>query len=45
MGAVRILIADDHALIRSGLRNVLAREEGLQVIAEVADGREAAGRT
>ena len=41
MARVRILIADDHALIRSGLRNVLAREEGFEVIAEVCDGREA----
>jgi len=39
--AVRILIADDHSLIRNGLRNVLARQEGFEVIAEVCDGREA----
>jgi len=45
MGAVRILIADDHSLIRSGLRNVLAREEGFQVIAEVGDGRAAVEET
>jgi DNA-binding NarL/FixJ family response regulator len=41
VGAVRSLIADDHALIGSGLRNVLAHDEGFEVIAEVCDGREA----
>ena len=41
MGGVRILIADDHALIRSGLRNVLAHDEGFEVVAEVGDGRRA----
>jgi CheY-like chemotaxis protein len=40
-GPVRILIADDHSLIRSGLRNLLAHEPGFEVIAEVSDGREA----
>jgi DNA-binding NarL/FixJ family response regulator len=41
MSAVRILIADDHALIRSGLRNLLVNEPGFEVIAEACDGREA----
>lgn len=41
MSSVRILIADDHSLIRSGLRNLLAHEPGFEVIAEVSDGREA----
>jgi two-component system response regulator NreC len=38
---VRVLIADDHALIRSGLRALLEREGEFQVIAEAADGYEA----
>ena len=42
---VRILIADDHALIRSGLRNALAHEQGFEVIAEVCDGRQAVDET
>lgn len=38
---VRILVADDHTMIRSGLRMLLERQPGLQVIAEAADGRQA----
>ncbi len=38
---VRVLIADDHALIRSGLRALLERDGEFQVIAEAADGYEA----
>jgi DNA-binding NarL/FixJ family response regulator len=38
---IRVLIADDHPLIRSGLRALLAREGEFQVVAEACDGREA----
>ena len=38
---VRILIADDHELIRRGLRGLLENQAGWQVIAEAADGRQA----
>ena len=41
MAGVRILIADDHAIIRRGLRALLAHEPGFEVIAEASDGREA----
>jgi two-component system, NarL family, response regulator NreC len=41
MSAVRILIADDHALIRSGLRALLSREPSFQVVAEASNGIEA----
>ena len=41
MGSVRILIADDHALIRSGLRTLLAHEPSFEVVAEAADGQQA----
>jgi DNA-binding NarL/FixJ family response regulator len=37
----RILLADDHALVRSGLRMILDAEPDLQVVAEAADGAEA----
>jgi two-component system response regulator NreC len=37
-GGERIVIADDHGLLRSGLRRLLANEPGLEVIAECADG-------
>ena len=38
---VRILIADDHALVRGGLRMMLEDEPGLEVIGEASNGREA----
>jgi two-component system, NarL family, response regulator NreC len=41
MSSVRILIADDHALIRSGLRALLVHEPGFEVVAEASDGQEA----
>jgi DNA-binding NarL/FixJ family response regulator len=37
----RLLIADDHALVREGLRTVLSGEEDIRVIAEARDGKEA----
>ncbi|CAN5758073.1 response regulator transcription factor [soil metagenome] len=37
----RLLIADDHALVREGLRTMLSGEDGLHVIAEVNNGAEA----
>src|SRR3984957_17593503 len=38
---VRVMIADDHPLVRSGLRALLERDGEVQVIAEAADGYEA----
>jgi DNA-binding NarL/FixJ family response regulator len=38
---VRILLADDHALVRGGIRRTLEAEPDLTVIAEAADGAEA----
>ncbi len=38
---VKILLADDHKILRSGLRELLEREETLKVIAEAEDGRTA----
>jgi DNA-binding NarL/FixJ family response regulator len=37
----RILLADDHALVRRGVRLILDGEPGLTVVAEAADGAEA----
>ncbi|HEX6460387.1 MAG TPA: response regulator transcription factor [Thermoleophilaceae bacterium] len=37
----RILIADDHSLVRSGLRRVLDAQPDLRVVAEASDGAEA----
>jgi DNA-binding NarL/FixJ family response regulator len=39
--AIRILLADDHALVRHGLRLTLDAEADLEVVAEVSDGAEA----
>ena len=38
---VRILIADDHTLVRAGLRRILEDEVDIEVVAEAADGAEA----
>jgi DNA-binding NarL/FixJ family response regulator len=38
---VRIVIADDHGLVRHGFQGMLAREEGFEVVGEAEDGREA----
>lgn len=38
---VRILLADDHALVRAGLRRILEAEEDVEVVAQARDGLEA----
>ncbi len=45
MKPIRILIADDHALIRNGLRMLLGTHADLEVVGEAADGIEALERT
>ena len=37
----RVLIADDHALVRSGLRSILETEPEIEVVGEAGDGHEA----
>ncbi len=37
----RIVLADDHQLVRSGLRALLESQADLAVVGEVADGRQA----
>jgi DNA-binding NarL/FixJ family response regulator len=37
----RILLVDDHALMREGLRSILAREEDVEIVGEASGGREA----
>jgi DNA-binding NarL/FixJ family response regulator len=41
MGPTRILIADDHAIVRDGIRALLVLDPDLQVVGEAADGMEA----
>jgi DNA-binding NarL/FixJ family response regulator len=38
---IRVLIADDQAIIREGLRILLSSEPGLELVGEAADGAEA----
>jgi DNA-binding NarL/FixJ family response regulator len=38
---IRVLLADDQALIRAGFKMIIDSEPGLEVVAEAADGREA----
>ncbi len=38
---MRVLLADDHGIVRRGLRSLLETEPGLTVVAEAADGAEA----
>ncbi len=40
MDAYRVILADDHFLIREGLRNILEEREDLQVVGEAEDGLE-----
>jgi two-component system response regulator NreC len=41
MTPIRILLADDHAVMRTGLRLVLERQPDFEVVGEASDGREA----
>src|SRR4030065_852309 len=41
MGKIKILIADDHAVVRDGTRQILEQEDDVDVVAEAADGAEA----
>ncbi|MBN1317226.1 MAG: response regulator transcription factor [Anaerolineales bacterium] len=41
---IRVLIADDHAVVREGLRAFIASEPGMTVVGEAADGQEAIDR-
>jgi two-component system, NarL family, response regulator NreC len=38
---IRVLIVDDHAVVRSGLRHVLNAEEGIEVVGEAGDAQQA----
>jgi DNA-binding NarL/FixJ family response regulator len=38
---IRVLLADDHAVLRDGMRNLLSKEEDLVVVGEASDGEEA----
>src|SRR5439155_22883558 len=38
---IRLLLADDHTLVRQGLRNILASEPDLEIVGEASDGNQA----
>jgi len=40
---IRVLLADDHNIVREGLRRIIEESGDLQVVAEAGDGREALG--
>lgn len=44
-GTIRVLIADDQAVIRAGYSTILGAQPGIEVVGEAADGREAVSRT
>ena len=37
---IRILLADDHPVVRDGLKGMIASQEDLEVVGEAADGEE-----
>jgi DNA-binding NarL/FixJ family response regulator len=39
--SIKVLLADDHAVVREGVRLVLEKSKGIEVVAEAGDGREA----
>ena len=43
--AIRVLIADDHAIVRKGIRALLATEPGIVVVDEAKDGQQAIDQT
>ena len=45
MKNIRVLIADDHAIVRHGLCALLNTEHGIEVVGEAKDGNEAVART
>jgi DNA-binding NarL/FixJ family response regulator len=45
MVKIRVLLADDHTIVRKGLRALLEEEEDITVVGEAGDGREALDKT
>ena len=41
MDPIRVLLADDHELVRAGIRSLLEKLSDVEVAAEASDGREA----
>jgi DNA-binding NarL/FixJ family response regulator len=43
MKTIRVILADDHTMVRAGIRELVERLPGVQVVAEAGDGREVLG--
>jgi DNA-binding NarL/FixJ family response regulator len=43
-GCIRVVVADDHTMFRQGLREMLSTDEGIEVVGEAENGREAVAR-
>lgn len=41
MGAIKVLLTDDHKLVRSGIKNILEQASDIKVVAEASNGQEA----
>lgn len=44
MPDIRVLIVDDHAILRDGIRSLLERQEGIRVVGEASNGQEGLSR-
>jgi DNA-binding NarL/FixJ family response regulator len=44
MSKIRVLIADDHAIVREGVKALIAMADDMEVVGEASDGREAIAR-
>ena len=45
MNKIRVILAEDHTIVRQGLRSLLEQSDDIEVIAEAEDGREAVSKT
>jgi DNA-binding NarL/FixJ family response regulator len=45
MKTIKIVLADDHELVREGLKNVLEQQKGFKIVAQAANGKEAVEKT
>ena len=41
MAKIKVVVADDHAIVREGVRMILAREQDIEVVGEAGDGQQA----
>ncbi len=43
MSPIRLILVDDHTLVREGIRSLLGSLEGIEIVGEAGDGNEALG--